>query len=178
MEFSFWCDLFKVSCFLSKTCSMKPNTFKRWRFVYYIPCTRLQNFVNVSPLTMSTSFIPSFIKIHQTVLENIWKMKIVKRTDDGHCYNRSLELLKKKNQFYDRLRLIRSVWRASKFSVLKLNGIVTLWVYYTIAFDFSLFRHFWASLFNFLDNFLWLRITDDGSVPEMRIWSILLIKSA
>ena len=50
MEFSFWCDLFKVSCFLSKTCSLKPNTFKRWRFVYYIPCTRLQNFVNVSPL--------------------------------------------------------------------------------------------------------------------------------
>ena len=25
--------------------------------------------------------------------------------------------------------------------------------------------------------FLWLRITDEGSVPEMRIWSILLIKS-
>ena len=29
----------------------------------------------------------------------------------------------------------------------------------------------------FLDNFLWLRITDEGSLPEMRIWSILLIKS-
>ena len=50
MEFSFWCYLFKVSCFLSKTCSILPNTFKRWRFFYYIPCTRLQNFVNVSPL--------------------------------------------------------------------------------------------------------------------------------
>ena len=25
--------------------------------------------------------------------------------------------------------------------------------------------------------FVWLRITDEGSVPEMRIWSILLIKS-
>ena len=24
---------------------------------------------------------------------------------------------------------------------------------------------------------VWLRITDEGSVPEMRIWSILLIKS-
>ena len=23
---------------------------------------------------------------------------------------------------------------------------------------------------------IWLRITDEGSVPEMRIWSILLIK--
>ena len=29
---------------------MKPNTFKRGRFVYSLPCTRLQNFVNVSPL--------------------------------------------------------------------------------------------------------------------------------
>ena len=36
---------------------------------------------------------------------------------------------------------------------------------------------FWASLFNFLNYFVWLRITDEGSVPEMRIWSILLIKS-
>ena len=25
--------------------------------------------------------------------------------------------------------------------------------------------------------FLWIRITDEGLVPEMRIWSILLIKS-
>ena len=25
--------------------------------------------------------------------------------------------------------------------------------------------------------FVWLRITDEGSVPEMRIWSILLLKS-
>ena len=30
--------------------------------------------------------------------------------------------------------------------------------------------------FNFLNYFVWLRITDEGSVPEMRIWSILLIK--
>ena len=55
--------------------------------------------------------------------------------------------------------------------------IVILWVYYTIPFGFSLFRHFGASLFNFLNYFVWLRITDEGSVPEMRIWSILLIKS-
>ena len=26
---------------------------------------------------------------------------------------------------------------------------------------------------NFKDYFVWLRITDEGSVPEMRIWSIL-----
>ena len=30
---------------------MQLNTFKPWRFVYYIPCTRLQNCVNVSPLS-------------------------------------------------------------------------------------------------------------------------------
>ena len=29
----------------------------------------------------------------------------------------------------------------------------------------------------FLNFIVWLRITDEGSVPEMRIWSILLIKS-
>ena len=32
------------------------DTFKRWRFVYYNPCTRLQNFVNVSPLLEIHSF--------------------------------------------------------------------------------------------------------------------------
>ena len=31
------------------------------------------------------------------------------------------------------------------------------------------------SIFNFWKYFVWLRITDEGSVPEMHIWSILLI---
>ena len=39
------------------------------------------------------------------------------------------------------------------------------------------FGAFMTSLFNFLNYFAWLRITDEGSVPEMRIWSILLMKS-
>ena len=39
------------------------------------------------------------------------------------------------------------------------------------------FGTFVTSLFNFLNYFVWLRITDGGSVPEMRIWSILLMKS-
>ena len=52
----FLSNLFKVHCSLSKTCSMSLNTFKRWRFVYCIPCTRLQNFVNVSPLLQSPYF--------------------------------------------------------------------------------------------------------------------------
>ena len=33
-------------------------------------------------------------------------------------------------------------------------------------------------VFNFYNYFLWLRITNEGSIPEMRIWSKLLIKSA
>ena len=44
-------------------------------------------------------------------------------------------------------------------------------------FGFTLFGQFWAYIFKFLNYFLWLRITDEGSVPEMRIWSISLIKS-
>ena len=35
---------------------------------------------------------------------------------------------------------------------------------------------FVTSLFNFLNYFVWLRITDEGSVTEMRIWSILFMK--
>ena len=54
------------------------------------------------------------------------------------------------NSFYGRLRLIRSVLRASKFSVLKLISIVILWVYNTIHFGFSLFRHFWGILFQLI----------------------------
>ena len=67
--------------------------------------------------------------------------------------------------------------RASKYSMLKLIEIVILWVYCTIPFGLSLFRHFWVSHFNFLNYVVWLRITDEGSLPKMRIWSILLIKS-
>ena len=39
------------------------------------------------------------------------------------------------------------------------------------------FGTFGASMFNFRNYSVWLRITDEGSVPEMRIWSMLLIKS-
>ena len=40
------------------------------------------------------------------------------------------------------------------------------------------FRHFWGINFQpFVNYFVWLRIIDEGSVPELRIWSILLIKS-
>ena len=79
-------------------------------------------------------------------------------------------------KFYGRLRLIRSVWRASKFPVFKIE-IVILWVYYTIRFGFSLFWHFLVITFQLFILHVWLRITDEGSVPEMRIWSITLIYS-
>ena len=39
------------------------------------------------------------------------------------------------------------------------------------------FGIFGVLYFNFCYYCLWLRITDEGSIPEMRIWSILLIKS-
>ena len=81
-------------------------------------------------------------------------------------------------KFYSRLRLVRSVLRASKFSVLKLIEIVIFWVYYTISFGFSFFWALFGNTFQLLLNyFVWLRITDEGLVPEMRIWSILLITS-
>ena len=52
-----------------------------------------------------------------------------------------------------------------------------MWVYYTIPFRFTLFGHFWAYIFNFLNYFIWLRITDEGPVPEMRIWAISFIQA-
>ena len=73
-------------------------------------------------------------------------------------------------KFYGRLRLICNLF-------LKLIEIVISWVYYTIPFCFSFFRHFYALFLNFLNYFVWLRITDEVLVPGMRIWSILLIKS-
>ena len=47
------------------------------------------------------------------------------------------------SKFYVRLRLIRSVLRASNFPCLKFLEIVILRVYYTIPFGFTLF---WALL--------------------------------
>ena len=65
------------------------------------------------------------------------------------------------------------------FSVFKIEliEIVILWVYFTIPFGFSLFGHFLVIAFQLFILHVWLMITDEGSVPEMRIWSISLIKS-
>ena len=64
----------------------------------------------------------------------------------------------------------------SLYLVILIENVI-LWVCYTIPFGFSLIRHFWTKLFIFLNFIVWLGITDEGSVPETRIWSVLLIKS-
>ena len=70
--------------------------------------------------------------------------------------------------------LFKAFGEHQNFKCLKLIEIV-LWVYYTIPFGFSLFKHFWSLLFQLFILHVWLRITDEGSVPEMRIWSISLM---
>ena len=82
-------------------------------------------------------------------------------------------------KFYSRLRLICCVWRASKFSVFRIDSRRNSVGLLDHPFWLRLvFRHFWASIFQSCINYpVWLRITDEGSVPEMHIWSILLIKS-
>ena len=53
-----------------------------------------------------------------------------------------------------------------------------LWIQYTVPFGFSLLWHILDITFQLLNYFVWLRIADDGSMPEMSISYILLIKSS
>ena len=75
-------------------------------------------------------------------------------------------------KFYGRLSL-----KASKFSVLKLFDIVIFVGLLHHPFSLQLVLARFGHLLSTFENTFWLRITDEGSVPEMRIWSILLIKS-
>ena len=50
-------------------------------------------------------------------------------------------------------------------------------VNYTIPFGFQLFGHHFPTFETTFKLFGYLGITDEGSVPEMRMWPILLIKS-
>ena len=61
--------------------------------------------------------------------------------------------------------------------MLKLTEIVIMLVNYTIPFGFSLIWHFWGIAIQLLNYVVWLRITDEGSVPNMPISFVLLIKS-
>ena len=64
-----------------------------------------------------------------------------------------------------------------KIFCVKLIEIVILWVYYTISFSFSLFRHFWGITFQLFKKLPLAKDHWRGSVPVMRIWSILLMES-
>ena len=70
---------------------------------------------------------------------------------------------------------IRRHWH--NFPCLKLIEIVIVWVHFTIPFRCNFFLDFGASYLTFIQHFVWLRITDEGSITEMRIWLLLLIQS-
>ena len=53
----------------------------------------------------------------------------------------------------------------------------SVWVYYTFTFVFSCFDTLERHFATFKTTFFWFRMTDEGSVPEMHIWFILLIQS-
>ena len=90
-----------------------------------------------------------------------------------HCWLTRESLRAHAANFYGRLHVIRSVSRASTFSVLKFIEIVICGVYSPSLFASVCFWHFYDISFKLFRYFVWLRITDDGSVFEMRIWSIL-----
>ena len=91
-----------------------------------------------------------------------------------HCWWTRESLRAHVAKFYSRLQLIPSVSRASTFFVLKFIEIVIFGVYSPSLLASVCLSTFVISLFNFFSHFVWLRITDDGSLLEMRIWSILL----
>ena len=91
-----------------------------------------------------------------------------------HCWWTRESLRAHAAKFYGRLHLIRIVSRSSTFSVLKFIEIVILGVYSPSILASVCFGTFVTSLANLFSYFVWLRIPGDGSVLEMRIWTILL----
>ena len=73
--------------------------------------------------------------------------------------------------------VICSVLRASKFSELRLIEMVILRVITPSVLASACCYTFWEQLFNYWKYFVWLRNTDESSVPEVRIWSILQLDS-
>ena len=120
----------------------------------------MAHFVNLIRLKIVYTFILVEVSISISIT---WRVSLLVDhwVPEGTC-----------SQVLGQLLLIRSVWRASKYSVFK---VVILWVYYTIPFGFSLLWHFLVITFKFFKLHVWLRITDEGSVPEVCIWSISLI---
>ena len=68
-------------------------------------------------------------------------------------------------------------WEHQNFPFLKLLKLCFCWFITLSLLPSPCFGTFWVSFFNFLNYFVWLRITNEGSVPGMRIWSILFIIS-
>ena len=83
---------------------------------------------------------------------------------EWHCWWTRESLRVHAAKFYSRLQLIRSVSRASTFSVLKFIEIVIFGIYSPSLLASVCFGTFviHVSLFNFFSYFVWRRINDDG----------------
>ena len=101
---------------------------------------------------------------------NVWKVGVLLGV--CHCGWTSESQRAHVAKFCGRLRL-----RASKFSMLKIEWKCNFVGLFHHPFGISWFGNFWESHFYFLNYFILPRITDEGSVPEFRIWSTFLIKS-
>ena len=131
-------------------------------------------------------------KIEKTCLNN-WGIRKSQKGDGTRCQLLTCQTSCKCSMETNRIR-----WRSSSVSSISylvdfgwfvafvehqnfpcsklIEGII-LWVYYTIPFGFSLFWHFLVITLQVFILHVWLRITDEGSVREMCIWSISLIYS-
>ena len=74
----------------------------------------------------------------------------IKQLGECHCWWTREPPRAHVAKFYGRHRFICSVWEHQNSPCFKLIEIVILWVYYTIPFVFSLFRHFWDTTFQLL----------------------------
>ena len=115
------------------------------------------------------SYLKWFIHLSKTIFF------IFQLSGECHCWRTRQSPMAHLTKIYGWLRSIRIVLRKSKFSMLQLIKIEFFGLLTPPLLALACFGTFWASLFNFSNFFVWLRITDEGSVPEMRVWSILLI---
>ena len=106
----------------------------------------------------------------------VWRMRFLGRDVLELSHYNQVQGSYVTNEFDPKIYWCLPFGEHKNFPSLKLIEIVIMWVYYTIPFGLSLFGHFLVISFQLLILHVWLRITDEGSVPEMRIWSISLIK--
>ena len=138
--------------------------------------TDLLRFENPSVLLFClTHFLKSVLKWCIHLVRSIFSF--FKPLGECHCWWTRESQKAYIAKFYGQLQLIRSILGHQNFPRLKLIEIVILWVYYTTPLSFSLFSHFWDIAFQLFILLFCLKITDEGSVPEMRILFVLLTKS-